>query len=185
MTGRNEGGPRPYDFEPILARPRSPNAGHNVMPPVPRNEIDEERNRLLNMNWCSCGLCVFMPTEKECTCCNEVDNCREKLNSNSCITELPDFHNVCLDKTVLRTAIVMVRYARGLTNAQDHYDKKTYRYAAYRSFTAWIHGALGKRQRRVIPACAVSAIRSAYPAEDGIYQGFLEAQGEVEDALLL
>ena len=122
MARRNEGGPQAYDFEPVLDRPRSPNAGPNVMPPVPRNV--DEAGRLLNMNWCSCGLCVFMPTEKECTCCNEVDNCAEKLNYNSCVTELLDFHNVCLDKTVLRTAIVIVHYARGLTNTQDDCNKK-------------------------------------------------------------
>jgi hypothetical protein len=47
---------------------------------------------------------------------------------------------------------------------------RLYRYIAYRRFTRWVYGLLGKRNRRVVPACAVKAIREAFPSEE--YAGF-------------
>ena len=35
-----------------------------------------------------------------------------------------------------------------------------------------MHGRLGRRIRRVIPACAVTKIRNVYPEPSGIYTGF-------------
>ena len=52
---------------------------------------------------------------------------------------------------------------------------RTWRVAAYRQFTWWAHGTLGKRRRRVIPSCVVKAIRAQFPEEDGLYVGFQEA----------
>lgn len=62
---------------------------------------------------------------------------------------------------------------------------RSYRYAAYRQFTWWSHGWLGKRVRRVIPSCSVNHIRQIYPEETGLYTGFQAAnldQTEVEEA---
>ena len=36
-----------------------------------------------------------------------------------------------------------------------------------------MHGHLGKTIRRVIPSCAVKKIREIFPADDGIYTGFI------------
>ncbi|EDO32769.1 predicted protein [Nematostella vectensis] len=47
-----------------------------------------------------------------------------------------------------------------------------YRLAAYRNFTWWSHGYLGKKRRKAIPACAVGKIRETYPEASGIYTGF-------------
>lgn len=41
------------------------------------------------------------------------------------------------------------------------------RWAAYRQFTWWIHGYLGRRVRRVIPTCVVHIIRKRFPAPEG------------------
>lgn len=49
---------------------------------------------------------------------------------------------------------------------------RSLRWAAYRQFTWWIHGYLGRRVRRVIPACAVSKIRKTFPAPDGQYEPY-------------
>ena len=55
---------------------------------------------------------------------------------------------------------------------------RSLRYAAYRQFTWWVHGYLGKSIRRVIPSRAVRKIRAEFPAQDGIYTGY---RGEDED----
>ena len=41
---------------------------------------------------------------------------------------------------------------------------------AYRNFTSWVYGRLGKGVRKPIPACVVAAIRRKFPAEK--YAGF-------------
>jgi hypothetical protein len=47
------------------------------------------------------------------------------------------------------------------------------RYAAYRQFIAWVYGRLGRRVRRVIPACVVNEIRRRFPNNpDEDYVGF-------------
>ena len=37
------------------------------------------------------------------------------------------------------------------------------RYAAYRQFTWWLYGKLGRSHRRIIPACVVHHIRTRFP----------------------
>lgn len=49
---------------------------------------------------------------------------------------------------------------------------RTYRLAAYRQFTLWAHGRLGRHTRRVIPACVVNRIREKFTEGSGIYKGF-------------
>ncbi|CAJ0921566.1 unnamed protein product [Ranitomeya imitator] len=46
------------------------------------------------------------------------------------------------------------------------------RKTAYRAFTAWIHGFLGKGNRRPIPSCVVKLVREAFPEEHQEYMGF-------------
>lgn len=53
---------------------------------------------------------------------------------------------------------------------------RSLRYAAYRQFTWWTHGYLGKKVRRVIPACAVTAIRTEFPDSNGVYTGFKDEE---------
>ena len=50
---------------------------------------------------------------------------------------------------------------------------RSFRYAAYRQFTWWVHGHLGKTIRRVIPSFVVMNIRSAFPSEDGNYTEYI------------
>ena len=53
------------------------------------------------------------------------------------------------------------------------------RYVAYKSFTNWVHGRLGKKVRKAIPMCVTKQIRDAYPDAEGNYKGFVEV--ELED----
>lgn len=66
-------------------------------------------------------------------------------------------------------------------------NPRSYRYAAYRLFTYWVHDKLGKGVRKVIPSCAVLKIRERFPDPQGVYTGFKLADdgeeievGEVE-----
>ena len=57
---------------------------------------------------------------------------------------------------------------------------RTWRLAAYRQFTWWAHGVLGKKRRRIVPACVVQAIRRRFPElESRDYVGFREADLEL------
>ena len=58
------------------------------------------------------------------------------------------------------------------------YNNNSFRYAAYRQFTWWIHNRLGKGVRRVIPSCAIWAIRDLYPDKNAEYIPFREATEE-------
>ncbi len=51
---------------------------------------------------------------------------------------------------------------------------RTWRLQAYRQFTCWIHGKLGKGVRRVVPACVVKEIRNEFPNAADVYTGFSE-----------
>ena len=54
----------------------------------------------------------------------------------------------------------------------------TWRLATYRQFTWCVHGFLGRKNRRVIPACVVKAIRMEFPEEGGENAGFKLAEIE-------
>ena len=91
----------------------------------------------------------------------------------TCITEDCGLKAVCLNKDVLRTALVSL-YDRecAYLPPQDNIPNRSLRYAAYRQFTWWVQVKLGRHVRRIIPSCAVSAIRKAFPENDNNYSGF-------------
>lgn len=49
-----------------------------------------------------------------------------------------------------------------------------YRYGAYRQFSRFIYGRLGKTDRRMAPSCVTHAIREEFPAAH--YTGFKNAR---------
>ena len=58
---------------------------------------------------------------------------------------------------------------------------RSMRLAAYRTYTLWVHGRLGQRQRRVIPSCVVNLIRLKYLELDpSSYVGFEAVDDDVE-----
>ena len=55
------------------------------------------------------------------------------------------------------------------------YTFRSFRFAGYKQYTWWVHNRLGKGVRKVIPSCAVWAIRNTYPAPDDTYVPFMES----------
>ena len=94
-------------------------------------------------------------------------------NSCSCLIFFfcQDFHVVCLDEGVLAVAQLYRRDFLAVREDIPFNDRN--RHAAYRQFVLWQHGRLGGGNRRVIPSCAVWAIRDKYPQAQGQYTGFL------------
>ena len=162
----------PYNFEPQRTTDE----------PGPRQQRDnyDERHeqelepRIGHNRWCTCQNCPAMTTAKESVCCREIWEALDKMESQRCITAHRRFEWVCLDEEVLQTSLVAMHDVRF-----DRYTlpipEKTFRLAAYRQFTWWIHSRLGKSIRRVIPACVVKQIREKFPDKSGQYAGYQDA----------
>ena len=108
-----------------------------------------------------CGNCRPMGTPTEDVCCHK----------NPCITRHEEFYLLCVNYLVLTVAIL----GRVDIRADPiDYSPSSYRKAAYRQYIYWIHGYLGRGNRRVIPSCVVLAIRRWFPSPTGVYMGFRE-----------
>ena len=90
------------------------------------------------------------------------------------VTLSEGFKTVCLTKNVLTTALSAFYDLRG-GNLTD-ITNCVYRYAAYKQHTWWVHNNLRKGVRKVIPSCAVWAIRNNFPSKDGKYILFMESK---------
>ena len=121
----------------------------DIKPPPPSGAPD----------WCICGKCHDMEASSENVCCRK----------RPCITTTDSFSTLVLQMGVLSVAIV---------HSADHYVRDvdyspaSYQKAAYRQWTLWQCGHLGRSNRRVVPSCVVLAIRNKYPAPDGVYMGY-------------
>lgn len=130
-------------------------------------------SRLENTDWCQCGECCTMPTREECICCGEYPEMLRKLSDSrmKCVSLINSFALVCLEKDVLGTALIgFLDLTKRPLDAPV--DNRALRYAAYRQFTWWSHGRLGKSVRLAVPACVVKKIRDAFPCDLGGYTGF-------------
>ena len=93
---------------------------------------------------------------------------------NKCVILLKGYKTVCLPKNVLKTALSALNDLRS-DNLTDT-SNCAYRYDGYKQYTWWVHNNLGKGIRKVIPSCAVWAIRNNYPSKDGKYIRFMESE---------
>ena len=87
----------------------------------------------------------------------------------TCVTSYVMFNTTCLDREVLQLAI---RARCDIHADEPDYSTQSYRKAAYRQYTLWKYGKLGRWNQKILPSCVVTTIRQAYPAPDGNYMGF-------------
>ncbi|XP_053170896.1 uncharacterized protein zgc:195170 [Scomber japonicus] len=91
------------------------------------------------------------------------------LRDHSCITMVRSFGMLCLEVDVLEVAMLSLKDVRAET-LERPVNSSLFRLTAYRQFTLWSRGHLGRRNRIPIPACVVRYIRTVFPSPE--YHGF-------------
>ncbi|XP_066266677.1 uncharacterized protein [Branchiostoma lanceolatum] len=141
-------------------------------------DVETEEWRLDDFIWCRCTNCRQMTTVRECVCCHDLSEAEAKgvgqWDGIQCLIDHEDFSAVVLNRAVLDAALNF----RVDIQRQPQYQHRTYRMQAYRQCTSFLHQRLGKKIRRVLPSCAVWAIREAYPEPSEEYRGFRDADDD-------
>ena len=120
-----------------------------------------------------------MPLMVEQKCC-----CKENLNNThlpeyvlgTCVLACEEIQHV-VGKVNVRCAWLNQQRSFGLTGpalAFANMSNKAYRYHAYRCYINYIHGLLGRYNRKVAPACVVNHIRKERPDHSDQYKGFVD-----------
>ena len=154
--------------------------------------------------FCHCGgFCKQMETKEESICCNDLDNTELMISNASqngevivtyddnleitrnnegkkkitCLVQLTSYKNIITNKELL-FAYQHQRSSLFAEPEPDNSNNEELRFSAYCLSTSYIHGKLGRFNRRVLPSCMVSTIRRLYPSQDDNYTGFKEAEEE-------
>ena len=135
-----------------------------------------EKERLESLEWCQCGSCdtSTIGVPRSAFCCKEVEPFLS-LAPTGCFVAEADFQKSCLDVHQLVISAQTYDYAKGnivRDSASLQKDTKALRFAAYRNCIFWAFGKLGKGHRKELPACALHAIRKAFPDPAGNYVDF-------------
>lgn len=118
-----------------------------------------------------------MPHYIEDKCCTTENMSRTYLSNhaeNQCVLHSEEITHL-VGRVNVRCAWLRQRRYQGFTNqglAFDNMTNENYRYHAYRCYIDYMHGLLGQYNRKVIPACVVTAIRRMYGNEDNNYTGY-------------
>ena len=110
--------PMAYAFEPMREPGATSSEDEASSPESEMSDsasVREDSSRLHALDWCKCGHCVLMPTEKESICCREVDQfmCKVQDLDIECVTDNGYFTTLCVDREVLDVAMLQVRDVRG------------------------------------------------------------------------
>lgn len=140
------------------------------------------QQRQQNGDWCNCGYCI--PVEHaysafDVTCCQESEAGRQLCQENRefddeqpyrCVTQHPSFYHLCLYERELNN--VRHLYRMDGVDERNINRNQRLRYVAFRAYTAWAHGYLGRHRRREVPHCVQKAIRRRFPDAQHRYHGF-------------
>lgn len=101
----------------------------------------------------------------------------------TCVLQSTHVQQVCGEATV-EISWLRQRRSHGYTGDQlalDNITNVNRRYHAYRNYIELVYLRLGPRNRRVIPACVVSYIRSKWPSPDHTYVGYKDAPSDEDE----
>lgn len=129
-----------------------------------------------------------MPHVFEQRCCQRLPLERTHIpdaEEGKCLLECVNVAQ-CIGEVNVQTSwlVEMQNYGhRGDALRFTHMSNKNYRHHAYKRFIGYIHGYLGRYNRKIVPACIVDDIRRRWPDADGNYVGFqaLDDDGQMVD----
>ena len=76
-----------------------------------------------------------------------------------------EFEILELDEAILS----LTRAQNEILGFEEADENRAFRFMAYRQYTLWIHGCLGRRSTRVVPAFCTKSIRTRFPDPEGKY----------------
>ena len=140
--------------------------------------------------WCKCGNCANMPLRIERKCCQ--NECFDHTNfqdnqftpGRDCVLNSQLLLNTIFGDVNIQLSWFRQQRYLGFTGDAllfTNMDNSNYRFHAYRNYIDFVHGYLGRHNRRVIPACVVAHIRTKWPSPDGNYIGYKEP--DVQDGI--
>ncbi|WAQ98786.1 P2RX7-like protein [Mya arenaria] len=134
---------------------------------IKRTDPEPDRPSAEVQGWCKCTHCPEMDRELDRVCCN--------MRPEHCISLRTEM-SLVTDTLVLNIQGPMNKgiyvHDAALEQTQDELNQKL-RQGAYRQCNLWIHGHLGPRIRKNVPACCVQVIRDKFPDSAGKYTGFI------------
>ena len=123
-----------------------------------QREAQNSEQHSRSPSWCKCERCSVMEIEAMNVCCGK--------RPTACHTLEPMFNEGCLSEFALE--IGQISYANSRAQA-PRFNNENLRFIAYRNYIAWIHGLLGKGNRKPVPSCCVLQIRRCYPDPNNRY----------------
>lgn len=151
--------------------------------PEPAAPVQQQHQR----QQCTCDKCPdTMPSKIEKKCCMQevFDNTYIRdFQQNVCILNCVEVQHL-LSPVHLELSWLAQRQYQGFKGPAlnfNNMNNNNYRYHAYRSYIGFMHGRLGRYNRRVVPACLVKHIREQWPADDGSYKGYIEVDENGEE----
>ncbi|KAM8927163.1 P2X purinoceptor 7-like [Pelodytes ibericus] len=140
--------------------------------------------RVGHVGWCTCGNCMPMQTDESSICCREIRKIMPLLSQHAkCVCDIYYLRDHLVSREHL-TALYRFgnSFRRVRFGSAEDMKESDFRITAYRAFTMWIYGYLGRRNKRPIPSCAVRRIRSHFPKPDKTYLGFISVSEDPDAA---
>ena len=125
------------------------------------SETPEQDN---SPSWCVCGQCREMPKGRERVCCRN-----KEYSHHHPLSEL----HVLLEPTL---ELAMRNNADHLHYPFDPSNNACWHFTAYRQYSLWAWGRLGRSNRKVIPSCCVWLIRDRFPDQNNNHTGFFDVE---------
>lgn len=143
-----------------------------------------------NGSWCRCSNCGPVPRNIEKKCCldenYEITNLKDSgfIPEKDCILKCNLITEHVLNDISIHLSWLRQRQYQGFRGDDLLFSlmkPEEYRYHAYRNYIGVMYGYLGRRNRRVIPACVVQYIRGRWPDPMGTYRGYREVDDDEDN----